>query len=239
MKKLLLVSGIALFTGINAQTTFGAKAGLNVSTLSGQGDTKSKVGFLAGGLAEIKFNGKMAFQPELLLATGGGEMNESRTTTFAGISFTQNYKQSYDLMNIHVPLMFKYFVTDAFSLEAGPQVGFMVSDKSSAQLMLADEPNYRVYSDFNLADASVTVRDTDGESETMATNFKAKKVNFGLNIGASYQLPAGIFFGARFNAGLTPFVENGDLRGQDDGDAEYRNREYKNSSIQLSVGYKF
>ncbi|EPH13086.1 PorT family protein [Myroides odoratimimus] len=52
-----------------------------------------------------------------------------------------------------------------------------------------------------------------------------KSFDFGVNFGAGYELPLGVFFDARYNVGLTKVGKNG-------GDA-------KNGVFQLSVGYKF
>jgi len=55
MKKILLVAGLALFGTVSAQT-FGLKAGLNVSSISGDDDFGSKVGFGGG---ECSDSGKL------------------------------------------------------------------------------------------------------------------------------------------------------------------------------------
>lgn len=52
-------------------------------------------------------------------------------------------------------------------------------------------------------------------------------IDFGLNFGLGYELPMGVFAEARYNLGLTKLPKEKEL-----GD-------YKNSVIQVSVGYKF
>ncbi|CAA9200784.1 hypothetical protein FLA105534_03250 [Flavobacterium bizetiae] len=124
MKKVLL-SAIAVmaFMSVSAQETrFGVKAGLNLSTLTGDAeDAKSLVGFQVGGFAEIKLTDKFAIQPEVLFSTQGAKFDD-----IEGDSKTKlNY--------INVPVLAKYFITEAFSVEAGPQIGFLVSAKSDGE----------------------------------------------------------------------------------------------------------
>ncbi len=56
-----------------------------------------------------------------------------------------------------------------------------------------------------------------------------KSTDFGLNLGVGYKMESGLNFGARYNLGLSD-VNDSDM----DGGAEY-----KNSVIQVSVGYFF
>ena len=84
MKKVLL-SAIAVmaFMSVSAQETrFGVKAGLNLSTFTGDAeDAKSLVGFQVGGFAEIKLTDKFAIQPEVLFSTKELNLRISRVIT--------------------------------------------------------------------------------------------------------------------------------------------------------------
>ena len=70
-----------------------------------------------GGFAEIKISDKFAVQPELLYSAQGAK--------FDGDNLNLNY--------INIPVMAKYYVADAFSLEAGPQLGFLMSAKADGE----------------------------------------------------------------------------------------------------------
>jgi long-subunit fatty acid transport protein len=119
MKKVLLTAlAVFAFSFANAQDTkYGVKGGLNMSNNSADG-SKSITSFHLGGFAQFKMNDKLAIQPELLYSAQGREFTES------GMSFTTN------LNYINIPVMAKYNVADAFSIEAGPQIGFLMSAKS-------------------------------------------------------------------------------------------------------------
>jgi opacity protein-like surface antigen len=120
MKKIIL-SAVAVFAFgfTNAQEVkFGAKVALNVATLTGDvEDASSLVGFQVGGFAEIKVSEKFAVQPELMYSTQGA--------SFDGGDSKLNY--------LNIPVMAKYYVAKSFSLEAGPQIGFLLSAKADGE----------------------------------------------------------------------------------------------------------
>jgi len=127
MKRIFLVAiAVMAFGFTNAQQTrFGIKGGLNVSTVVG-GDvdnTKSLVGFHVGGLAEIHVVEKFFIQPELLYSTQGTKIDGPFGT--AG-----DVKLNY----LNIPVLAKYyFIENKFSVEAGPQLGFLLSAKAEGE----------------------------------------------------------------------------------------------------------
>jgi hypothetical protein len=124
MRKIIL-SAIAVmaFGFTNAQETrFGVKGGLNISTVVGGDveDTKSLVGFHVGGFAEINIVQRFFIQPELLFSTQGTKV-DGPFGTDADIKL--NY--------LNIPVLAKYYIVDKkFSVEAGPQLGVLLSAKA-------------------------------------------------------------------------------------------------------------
>lgn len=192
MKKLLFtMTLLALTINANAQTKFGAKAGLNVSNLSGDSqNTDAKIGFHVGGYANIKFAEKFAFQPELLYSTQGAKesgeiyVNEQIGTVNADVKYKLDY--------INVPLMFKFYPTQGFNIEAGPQVGFLVSSKLNVETTALGQK----------IDQDVDMKDY------------LKSIDFGLNIGVGYEFSNGLNAGARYNFGLSNISDEneGDIK---------------------------
>lgn len=119
MKKNLVLAAFAVlgFSNVNAQhIKFGAKGGFNFASVNGT-DTKGKevvTSFNLGVLSEIPVSSHFSFQPELMYS---GQ----------GFSFMD---QTIALSYINVPLMGKYYVAKGFSVEAGPQLGFLFSAKN-------------------------------------------------------------------------------------------------------------
>ncbi|MCC9071538.1 PorT family protein [Flavobacterium sp. F-65] len=180
MKKITLsIVAVLAFGFANAQEVkFGAKAGLNVSTLTGDvEDVSSKVGFHVGGFAEIKLSDKFSIQPELLYSTQGAKEKTSDFDfdTMEVISTDFTVKLAY----INVPVMAKYYVAEKFSLEAGPQIGFLVSAKGKM---------------------------SGGSNEDIKDFYKS--IDFGVNFGAGYDFTENLSVGARYNLGLSNIAKN-------------------------------
>jgi hypothetical protein len=185
MKKIILtVLVIFAFGFANAQKAqFGIKGGLNISNFSGdtQGvDFKSRVGFNAGVFAAIKLAEKITLQPEILFSTQGAEA-ENVEVFVDDMLFTGDIK--FNLSYINVPVMLKYYAADKFNLEAGPQIGFLTSAKTSTKM--------------------------DGYSQTFDDDAKDyfESVDFGLNFGAGYDFTKNISAGIRYNLGLSNILK--------------------------------
>ena len=173
MKKLFFAAvAVMAFGFINAQETkFGAKAGLNLSNLTGDAEGNSmKVGFQVGGFAEIKISEKFAIQPELVYSAQGAKFEEE----FFGETFEFDLNLGY----INVPVLAKYYVAEKFSLEAGPQVGFLISAKAKGE----------------------------GESEDVKEDFNS--LDFGFNLGAGYDVSENINLSLRYTAGLSNIAKD-------------------------------
>ncbi|WP_221297354.1 MULTISPECIES: porin family protein [Hymenobacter] len=113
---LLLLPALLLTAAAHAQ--LGIKAGINAAVLDGENlgstSTKYKAYYHAGLLYEAKLLGPVSIQPELLYSLQGSSIR-----TAIG-----NYDAKLHYLNL--PVLAKVTVGPVF-LEAGPQVGFMVS----------------------------------------------------------------------------------------------------------------
>lgn len=119
MKKILL---LAVFTvlgvaNVNAQKIkLGVKGGINLASVSGDNtkDIGSVTAFNFGVLSEVPISEKFSFQPELMYSGQGYSFNDN--------TIALNY--------LNIPLMGKYYVTKGLSVEAGPQIGFLLAAKN-------------------------------------------------------------------------------------------------------------
>lgn len=173
MKKNLLLSTIivlGLLGLMGAQNVdFGLKTGLNISNFTGGDvDRNNLFGFHVGGFAEFKLNEKFSLQPELLYSTQGSEVEN-----------LAKIKVDY----LKIPLMIKYYLSENFSIEAGPQASFLVNDK------------------IEFDDSSIPDADIDASS-----------FDFGLNAGLGYNFNTNIFAQVRYNYGITTVGENPDVK---------------------------
>ncbi|MGB5362486.1 MAG: porin family protein [Aureibaculum sp.] len=184
MKKILIITAIFLFgfTSVKAQeVSFGAKAGVNFATINSDNfdSFDGRTCFHIGFVSEIMISDNFAFQPELLYSCQGSDYSETFSngieSTFSKALAT--YEGSIKLDYLNIPLMAKYFVAEGFSLEAGPQVGFLLSAK--------DEYDF------------------DGDTGEDDIKEYVKGIDFGINFGIGYKLEGGLNLGARYNLGLT------------------------------------
>ena len=175
MKKITLLL-VAVFTigFVNAQDkenmSFGVKGGLNVSTITNADqdgvNSKSLIGFHVGFFGEFMISDQFAIQPELLYSAQGVKLE------------ADGEKGDLKLDYINIPVMAKYYVADAFSLEFGPQIGFLVSAKAKS----------------------------GGVSEDIKDEVKSTDVSLGFGVG--YYFAEKFMLGARYNLGLTRVQED-------------------------------
>lgn len=157
MKKLFTITMALVAFSISAQNiTFGAKAGLNFASMTGDDadGLDGRTSFHLGVTAEIEMSDTFSIQPELLYSGQGFTFDDG----------VDDYTTKVDYLNL--PVMAKFYVADGFSLEAGPQIGFLLS------------------ADDNGEDIKDLLKSTD-----FALNLGAGyKLNSGLNFGLRYSM---------------------------------------------------
>ncbi|KIQ14019.1 porin family protein [Flavobacterium pectinovorum] len=127
MKKILLAAVLFMATSATIQAQLlqiGVKGGVNFASQTGDAfpeqnfDKEGITSFHAGLVAEIKLLERFSVQPELLYSTQGATYKNA----------AQEFKN--ELGYISIPVMAKFYLTDSFSLEVGPQASFLVSEKN-------------------------------------------------------------------------------------------------------------
>ena len=233
MKKIILTSLMLCSAfAFSQEIKFGAKVGLNISSLRGNypaeiDETKSKIGFHIGGFAEYSINDKFALQPELLLSTQGG--SSEVIEYYGGGTYFESFKQTPKLTYINLPIMLKYKVIEKLSIEFGPQIGYLISAKSKWEYVDSTDPSENETIEVDLInDGTYTFGGT-----TVQVKPKTNRLDFGLNIGSSYDVTDKFFVQARYNLGLTVFDKNSTAG------SSTNSWDLKNSVIQISTGYRF
>ncbi len=167
MKYLLSVAVIAFLTAgtVSAQhVNIGIKGGLNFYNIHNDrgASNDTKIGFHAGLLGHIHLARQVAFQPELVFSMQGAKNAAGGVNTKLNLGY------------INVPLLLQYMFDNGFRLQAGPQIGFLISAKSSV-----------------------------GDSNTDVKS-SLETVEFGLGAGMGYVNPAtGLGVDFRYNFGLS------------------------------------
>jgi hypothetical protein len=126
-----------------------------------------KPGFNAGLLGHIHLAPQLALQPEIVYSAQG--------TKYTAL----NQEHKINLGYVNVPVLFQYMFDNGFRLEAGPQVGFLISANDK------------------VGSAKLDVKDG------------YKTVDFGLGAGVGYvHTPSGFGVDARYNLGLSDISES-------------------------------
>ncbi|MEL0644823.1 porin family protein [Olleya sp. Ti.3.14] len=209
MKKLFTIAAVAVLgmTGVNAQDiNFGAKAGVNFATVGGDiEDVDARTSFHVGAVAEIMISDKFSVQPELMYSSQGFGSEYSDEI----LGTTVNYEETLKLDYINLPVMAKYYVTEGLSIEAGPQIGFLMSADYEFEASAGG--------------------DSESESEDAKDDFKS--IDFGFGAGIGYKLDNGLNFSARYTLGLANIAEDAE-----EGESDFS---IQNNVFQVSVGFFF
>lgn len=202
MKKFfVLIAAAIVCMSASAQVQFGAKVGFDMTHFWGE-DAPSgwQPNYQVGLMMEYKFNPKFAIAPEVVFAAQGGK--ETDNIDVEEVPGMVEAKGTFHTNYINVPLMLKFYATPAFSIDFGPQVGFNVYSKMTAS---GKAGNFEAKETIDFKDMTNTV-------------------DFGLGLGATYNLTNNAFVQARYNLGLTKVFEDSQV---------------KNGNLQIAFGMKF
>ncbi|UEG50883.1 PorT family protein [Ferruginibacter lapsinanis] len=164
------IAAILMTTQAKAQhVNIGIKGGFNLYNINNSNGVKydSKPGIHLGLIGHIHLAKQVAFQPEIVYSSQGAKYTTGGVVTKLNLNY------------VNVPLMLQYMFDNGFRLQAGPQVGFLISAKSKTN------------------DVDTDVKDN------------LKMVDFGLGFGAGYvHPPSGLGIDIRYNLGLSDINEN-------------------------------
>ncbi|MCX7550449.1 porin family protein [Xanthomarina sp. F2636L] len=209
----VVVITLSVFFNVQAQDTskstkLGVKAGVNFANFFGDvEDARMKTGFHVGVMAEAMLNNNMSIQSEITFSTQGAREKYTERGYYQWNDVVTKYKINY----LNVPVVFKYYVLEGLSLEAGPQLGILMSAKAYVTV------------DYSGLDQSGSAgRNVDLDESV-------KPIDFGLVAGFAYRLKNDISLGFRYNFGLT------NINDEVDADSNV----IKNGVMQVSLGYYF
>ncbi|MCO6146815.1 porin family protein [Flavobacterium sp. NRK1] len=199
MKKIILSTALLFAIGFTAKAQeikYGVKAGVNFATLTGDIPDDVKTRTGFHAGAVAEFKLTEEFSIQPELLYSQQGMKYDGIDADTGIKVKTTWKMDYLIL----PVVAKYYIIEGFSIEAGPQIGYRLGAKIKAEASGFGENEY------------------DFKDDT-------KALDFGIIGGLAYDLPMGLFFQARYNAGITKINEGDDS--------------VQNDVFQLSVGYKF
>ncbi len=226
MKKIILLTLITIFSiSSYAQVSFGAQLGANLgmakleqdqNNLTSKYKTDPKAGFLIGVVADIPF-GKtgLSFRPELNFIQKGFTYDQ---TEFNGY-FYYNLKNKTTTNYIELPLNVMYNLhlgSGKLFFGLGPNISFGLSGKNKATASAVGYEDEEYKNDIKF----------DGKKNAIGDDKHLKRVDFGGDILAGYQMGMGL----SLNIGYTLGFNNIDPE---------NNLSWKNRSFCFKIGYMF
>lgn len=242
MKKFVfLLVALFSFSVVFAQDiSYGLKAGVNYGATKTTDEDYNALfnpGVFPhfGAFAEFGFGEFFAIQPELNYFVSGFKGNGENTAytglDTGGIELNINNGVNGNLSYLQIPVMFKYYFTDALSLDAGPYISFLLSAKYDGKKTAFDVPVSDGEGGYVLMDIVTTY-----DKEDMKDEYNS--MDYGLGVGATYNFDFGLNISARYNLGLADLdaTDKGTASGSDRLQADYK---VQNRIFQFTVGYKF
>ena len=171
----ILATGAAM---AQEKFTFGPKIGVDYTHYWGENvEHGGHLNYQAGVFMEYRFTSKFSIAPEVVFAAQGGKYDFKRNIEGIDVELKETDHVNY----INVPVMLKYYVAPALSIDFGPQVGFNVYSKNTIEGKV----------------------DKLKEKETTDMKKYTKTVDFGLGLGLTYNITEEVFIQARYTMGLT------------------------------------
>lgn len=218
-QKIIFIFAFVLFSNsINSQTYFGFKVGFNGSDIVGDNQIQGlKPAMHVGAVAEIQISDLFSIQPELLYSIQGSQHtidpnlvidNEyviinSQYVSLPIKDYEDENAADIKLKNnnhyITLPIMIKYFINDFISIDVGPQISY---------LMFAQISN--------------------GSKEWTDAKDSYNDIDYGVNLGASYEMDNGMNINIRYNYNFANVYKS-----------DYFDYKANNTNFQISLGYKF
>lgn len=214
------------------EVRMGLKAGLNMSTVSGDDlDADFLFAHHIGGFAEIQFSDKIYFVPEMIFSVQGyqssistgdvelpGDIEIPGDVELPNVSEGVDQEIRYSYLNF--PLMARYNITESFFAEVGPQIGFLMGAKfksttsSTIEVPGVDEDG-----------ESISVTEQVQLTSELNVRDQHNDLDFGVSLGAGGYLNDHFMLSARYYLGLNE-IDN-------------QNMGFSNQVIQFSIGYRF
>jgi hypothetical protein len=226
MKKIYLSSLfiVATFSAVFSQSVSGGlRAGMNIANQNisigslPQGVNATipkldpKIGFLVGGYLKIMISEKFGIQPEVVFSQMGYNQNNTESISNGNLTFNLNEKNIASFGYLSLPVMFRYNITENFNLQAGPQLGILLSASGTTEISGAPAGS-------GIINGSKTEDIKKGYSD----------IDFGGTLGL------GVDFG-KFNAGARYYLGLSNLLKDVPSGFDIKGT---NNSIQVFVGYQ-
>lgn len=240
MKKLFLLTVICL-TGaatVSAQSlgdmfgrdqkgeiTFGVRAGMNISNISGEYGPKSKldldsrIGFQVGAIVDLPITNGFYIQPGLFITTRGAK----KETTERDEDYSKSTNK-YNPIYLQIPVLasFRMDVSQSVNLQVnvGPYFSLGLGGKQKSEYKETGESTKKASIPFF------------GKSTDKEEHFGAKRFDLGLSFGAGVTIKEHYYVGIQYDLGLMNMAIHDDKAFGD-------KAKFHNGNFAIQLGYNF
>lgn len=199
--------------------TFGPRAGVNISNISGTDNSESKAGLLAGVFMVYSFQEHFGISVDALYSVEGAQFTDRYTVGNATTKTDNDFALHYLRLPVQANVFFGEFGNRLRpKITLGPSIGFLLSAKNNFK---------RVTTDGN--GGSITVEDKDN----VKSRFKGTDFGAVVGAGLNYRLAGSIWWNLdlRYYLGATDIDDDDNSSGNSD--------DIKNNSFSVSLGIGF
>jgi len=207
----LIINGLA--TDAMAQEfSYGLKAGANLSSVVGNDVhcSEMKVRYQFGAFAEYRFTKIFAIETGVYYSKQGHYF-EGKNDYVLDPDFHYHIVEDYKLDYLNIPLTFKAYANEKFSVGLSPQLGILLKNDS-----FDSQSRDEFYE----------------ESSTKSKDY-LQELEFGIGVGANYFITDNIFAEVKYTLGLTNLSRGFKYEGKE---FVYDSR---NNVLALNFGYRF
>ena len=246
----LVIASVTILKGQNLH--FGAVTGLNIADLSNLPPLPANataipkanmiLGYHFGAMADYRINNHFFLDASLLYTTCGTKLTadipatSSTNTYYSYTSTAFTTANTYNLAYLQLPLMAKYKFSNGINIFAGPYIGYLMSSKENldAYSYTTSVTNNLIVPPFNFPVTYTNNVAASSKNIDTLTN----KFDFGLALGAGYQMANGLGINLKYSLGLSTVYKAEKLSGDPSIPNEISDWG-KNGVIAVSVNYLF
>ena len=225
--KFMVVAAVLAFaanSSLMAQFKFGVKASGTLNNIYTEDSTTTsmKPGFNVGIMGEYFLNDNMSVGAELLFAQQGCQEKDEGEDL--GVKWSS--KTAITTNHINLTIMFRYYF-GGLAVELGPQFGFCLGGKFTSTYEAGD----------NKEENTTKFSEVEEDVRKVFSDYKYyNRLQIGGAIGLTYNMPMGLFLGARYTYDFTDMFNKVGMDGTNPKNEAVKS---KNGVISVSVGYKF
>ncbi|MCB9202718.1 MAG: PorT family protein [Flavobacteriales bacterium] len=227
-KSVFIVAVFFAFSIAVKSQSIGVRAGIMLPELSNflGSDFKktTNISPKVGAFVNVKLSEKISIQPEVVYELYDFNVEGTDNVEYNSNTYPTNFKTSFKIDYIAIPVLIRYQILKAVNLELGPKFNFLLSKKGEGEV------------DNNLGSATIESQDLDDLIQKFNVfgvdkiSGDTSKMDVGIVGGVNVDLPKSFGVNARYYVG---FIDLFDVNSTNE------NLKARNVSLSLTLSYTF